>query len=759
MCPAPNDDRAAPVDATGFAPNDRSRSATSTIEVGPILTVIATVVLSIAMIVFVRRLVDVIGLVLGAVALALLTAPIRRGLARWLGDSWSIVATAVISLAATVGLAVLVLHDLRAQAEAVSVHIHTRLRGLQPGSTIERIATSMKLEPAIDRWLERIPTSVVVGGEGGTDTATRLLTLLMVVVLAAFLHAASGPIVDWMTAQWPRDGDGESSSRAVIRAFLYDIDRRGVGYVRRSLVLAGAAATVVAGACWVSGMPAYVVAGIWAGAWFVVPSVGWAVGLVPIVALAALDGRPITYVPVVIAALCAVATGQVRRRRIDPATIRPGVGVFVLALAFGVAVAGLGGSLVALVAASVVVAGATSCHQPSRPRPWLLESCDTFTIGRLTLPSGWRGMMVAILATAVGMLAWVLILRVGQSLTWVLVGSFVAIAISRPAAWIERRTPLPRGIACGSLVAALGIVLFAIMVPGLDSGATATSTAADELPGVVAELEQTRFVGGWLRDRGAAVWVEDQMNDLPQRLSNARPAAWLPAISERILDVFWIVLLSVALLIDGPRLIHGTTRRVPARHRRQFTRLVGAVGSALGGYAAGAALVASINGGVVLTIALVLGIGLAPMLAVWAFLWNFVPQIGGFMGGLPLILFALVAGPIQALIAAVAFIAYQFVENHLIQPAVIGAAIDVAPWGTLLAALAGAAAAGVVGAIVLTPLVGVVKVIRAEYRRDDFPGATVTHPQGESVGASEGVAAGRSLNGTPVLTAGVLDRR
>ena len=42
-----------------------------------------------------------------------------------------------------------------------------------------------------------------------------------------------------------------------------------------------------------------------------------------------------------------------------------------------------------------------------------------------------------------------------------------------------------------------------------------------------------------------------------------------------------------------------------------------------------------------------------------------------------------------------------------------------------LAALAGAAAAGLVGAVALTPLVGVVRVIVDEIRRDDFPGATV----------------------------------
>ena len=132
-----------------------------------------------------------------------------------------------------------------------------------------------------------------------------------------------------------------------------------------------------------------------------------------------------------------------------------------------------------------------------------------------------------------------------------------------------------------------------------------------------------------------------------------------------------------------------------------------------------------INGLVVFGIAAVLGIALAPVLAVWAFGWNFVPQIGGFMGGLPLMVLALAEGPTQAIAAGVVFVSYQFVENHLIQPAVISESIDVPPWVALLAALAGAAAAGLVGAVALTPLVGVVRVIVDEIRRDDFPGATV----------------------------------
>jgi predicted PurR-regulated permease PerM len=346
-------------------------------------------------------------------------------------------------------------------------------------------------------------------------------------------------------------------------------------------------------------------------------------------------------------------------------------------------------------------------------------------VGGLTIPIGWRGAIVAAAMLGSGVLIWKLLQRTNPAIAWLLIGGFVAVALSRPIALLERRTRLSRQAAAALLLGTIAAILLLVTVAGVDDGARATTTVTERLPQVVADLEDTRIIGPWLRERDASVWIDEQMNDIPQRLERAQPEQWLPTVGARLVDLFWTALFAMALLIDGPRLLEAIRRRVPARHRRQYMRITAATGTALAGYAAGAALVASLNATVVFTIAIVLGVGLAPILAVWAFVWNFVPQIGGFMGGVPLILFALVAGPMRGLIAGLLYFGYQFVENHLIQPAVIGAAIDVAPWGTLIAALVGGAAAGVIGAVVITPLVGVIRVIRSELAREDFPGTVV----------------------------------
>jgi predicted PurR-regulated permease PerM len=130
--------------------------------------------------------------------------------------------------------------------------------------------------------------------------------------------------------------------------------------------------------------------------------------------------------------------------------------------------------------------------------------------------------------------------------------------------------------------------------------------------------------------------------------------------------------------------------------------------------------VAVLNGMVILTTGLVLGVPLAPIAGLWSMLTNFIPQIGGFLGGSFFILLALTKSPLTALIAAAVFLGYQQFENNVIQPAVVGSAVNLTPPATMLAALIGGAAAGVPGALVATPLMGAAKALYLD-RRGQLP--------------------------------------
>lgn len=121
-------------------------------------------------------------------------------------------------------------------------------------------------------------------------------------------------------------------------------------------------------------------------------------------------------------------------------------------------------------------------------------------------------------------------------------------------------------------------------------------------------------------------------------------------------------------------------------------------------------------GPVRLTLGLVLGIPLIPLAAVWAMLTDLIPQVGGFLGRSFLVLLALTESVPTAIIAGAAFVIYMNVENHIIQPAIVGRSVDLTPPTTMVAAFIGGAVAGIPGALVATPVVGAAKAIYLEAR-------------------------------------------
>ncbi len=135
-----------------------------------------------------------------------------------------------------------------------------------------------------------------------------------------------------------------------------------------------------------------------------------------------------------------------------------------------------------------------------------------------------------------------------------------------------------------------------------------------------------------------------------------------------------------------------------------------------GRYFGGSLTVAALMGLYVLTVGLLLDVPLAPAAALWAMLTSLIPQVGGLLGGTLFGVLAISQGAVPGVVAIVAFVIYMNLENHVIQPAIVGRAVDLTPPTSMIAALVGGAAAGVPGAIVATPLVGAVKILIREWR-------------------------------------------
>ena len=335
-------------------------------------------------------------------------------------------------------------------------------------------------------------------------------------------------------------------------------------------------------------------------------------------------------------------------------------------------------------------------------------------------PTGARDEVVFVSMIGVGLLLALAVLAVFRSapreLTVLGVGVLLALALDPVLRATQRRFDCSRAVGTlivGAVFAAVlaGIVLF--LAPQATDQA---SRFAEELPATVEEFYGWPLVGDRLEEADAVGAVERFVDELPDRID----ADSLASIGGRVIGglgaALLVLITAIGVLFDGEALVARVRRAIPEERRERADEIGRIVYRSVARYFAGSVGVALLNGGVILTTGLLLGLPLAPLAGVWAAITNLIPQVGGFLGGSFFVLLATTQGALPGAIALGVFLVYQQVENNVIAPTVIGKAIDLTPPTTMLAALIGGAAAGVPGALVATPLVGAVKSVWLDTR-------------------------------------------
>ena len=340
---------------------------------------------------------------------------------------------------------------------------------------------------------------------------------------------------------------------------------------------------------------------------------------------------------------------------------------------------------------------------------------------RLRIRLDWRTFAYLVVAI-LGALAVIAVFRGTETmLTRIGVGLVIALALDPLTNAVGRGLGIRRGLAVG--IVALGVFgLAALLIVVLAPRAvTEASKFSEQLPDTINELEQLPLVGGYLRDNEIAEKAQQWVRELPEQFTDERVAEVAGTLVSGVASVAIVVVVAIAVLIDGEYLLARMRRLLTPPRRAQADYVGGVIYRTLGRYFGGSITVAILMGLYVLALGLVLGIPLIPLAAIWAMLTDLIPQIGGFLGGSFLVLLALTEGVPTALIAAAAFVLYMNFENHVIQPAIVGRSVNLTAPTTMVAAFVGAAVAGVPGALVATPLIGAAKAIYLETRGMEQP--------------------------------------
>jgi predicted PurR-regulated permease PerM len=319
-----------------------------------------------------------------------------------------------------------------------------------------------------------------------------------------------------------------------------------------------------------------------------------------------------------------------------------------------------------------------------------------------------------------------LVTSISGTFTRLVLGLVFAFALDPVVTKLQRRLDCKRGLAV-ALVGLLALGSFSALVILVGPSAVRqAATSSRDLPATVDKLSTLPLIGDALERADASTRIREWVANVPEQINDQAISNFVEALIGGLTSGLTVVLLGVAVLLDGPSLVRRLRSLVP-RDRREHADMVGRIFQrTIGAYFAGSLLVASIAATFVLVVGLSLDVPLTPVAALWVLIVNFIPQIGGALAMGMFTILALGRGPGTALACLLLYWVYMFIENHVLQPIIVGNAVDLSAAATMLAALIGGASMGVPGAILATPLVGTVKALYMELKD---PGSATRKPR------------------------------
>ncbi len=298
----------------------------------------------------------------------------------------------------------------------------------------------------------------------------------------------------------------------------------------------------------------------------------------------------------------------------------------------------------------------------------------------------------------------------------ILAGAIVFIL--NPLVTAMQQRGLPRAAGAGlaylgvlAIIGASGVGLFPIAANQVDQ-------LAEDLPDIRARVER------WVDDRAeqsVGTFYEFSREDVESSLSNSSASFedQLRSLRKIGAEVFHALLILVLapiiafyLLVDVPHLRRVAESLVPVGARDEALVVGHRLNRAIGGFFRGQLMVALIVG-VLCSVGLgIIGLKFWFLIGMIAGLFNVIPLIGPWVGGIPGVTIALTTGsPLQALLVVAIMAGVQQIDNHFITPQVMQRAVHLHPVVVILALVAGGSLAGFYGLLLAVPVAAVLKII------------------------------------------------
>ena len=296
----------------------------------------------------------------------------------------------------------------------------------------------------------------------------------------------------------------------------------------------------------------------------------------------------------------------------------------------------------------------------------------------------------------------------------VFAGVLMAVMFSGLTNWLTRKTHMNRGLSLFLVtVFVFGIIIgsFWLIAPSVSQQ---FAQMQKTVPQSLTQVEE------WLSQYS---WGEKVLQKVPGDLSKIVPkqksilSNVTGALSSTVsfLADLLIVIVTALFLAASPKLYkNGFAELFPVKHRNRVQDVLDKCYHTLKMWLLGM-LLSMVIVGVSAAIAYkLLGLNMAFALALLAFFFEFVPNIGPWVAGIPAVLIGLTQSPQLALYVALVYSGIQFIESFLIIPVVMKRTVDLPPALLLFFQVLLGIVQGALGLLLAAPLLAVIMVVVKE---------------------------------------------
>lgn len=347
-------------------------------------------------------------------------------------------------------------------------------------------------------------------------------------------------------------------------------------------------------------------------------------------------------------------------------------------------------------------AGADDENPFGRPgRPWNLRS--PFRIG-----------FSASLGVGIAYLLYRSLVNARHQLVLVAVAAFLAIGLNPLVSRLER-IGVRRGYAVGLVFLGtagfFALFGYAILPPVVEQ----VTKFVNAIPDYLHDLQENKSIRRFDEKYQVIDKVQEYISSSNLGSTAAESVIGVgKALASAFFDGLTVLILTLYFLSSFNGIKRTTYRLIPRSRRARAALLGDEILNRVGGYLAGAFMIALIAGTSTLIWLTALGVPYPLALALIVTITDVIPLVGATIGAVVVTSVAFFVSLPVGIATAIFYILYQQVENYLIYPRVMKKSVDINPAAAIVGVLIGGALLGIVGALLAIPLTAAIQLILRE---------------------------------------------